>query len=78
MQLTIYLQHVYTTASSCLFALFSPRHVLTALPLTRNTTACSLRFGFGKDNTEDEIRLATKLICAVVDDLRLEAGVMQQ
>ncbi len=64
---------VASTGSACHVADFAPSHVLNALPITPKTTECSLRFGFGKDNTLDEIESAAKSIIDAVNQYRANA-----
>lgn len=63
---------VASTGAACHVADFSPSHVLTALNKPRDSVASSLRFGFGKNNTDEEIQLAVKLLVASVRSLRTE------
>ena len=63
---------VASTGAACHVADFSPSHVLTALNRSRDSVASSLRFGFGKNNTDEEIQLAVKLLVASVRSLRTE------
>ena len=63
---------VASTGAACHVADFSPSHVLTALNSPRDSVASSLRFGFGKNNTDEEIQLAVKLLVASVRSLRTE------
>jgi len=71
--LTMLPELVASTGSACHIADFAPSHVLDALPLQHKTTECSLRFGFGKDNTLDEIESAAGLIVAAVNRYRADA-----
>jgi cysteine desulfurase len=63
---------VASTGAACHVADFTPSHVLTAINKSRDSVASSLRFGFGKDNTDEEIQLAVKLLVAGVHSLRKE------
>lgn len=63
---------VASTGAACHVADFAPSHVLTALNKSRDSVASSLRFGFGKNNTDEEIQLAVKLLVASVRSLRTE------
>lgn len=63
---------VASTGAACHIADFSPSHVLTALNKSRDSVASSLRFGFGKDNTYEEIQLAAKLLVTSVHRFRRE------
>jgi cysteine desulfurase len=63
---------VASTGAACHVADFTPSHVLTALNKSRESVNSSLRFGFGKDNTDEEIQLVVKLLVASVHSLRKE------
>ena len=56
--------------SACASASVKPSHVLLAMGLTDEQAKSSVRFSFGKNNTEEEIKLATKLTVDTVRDLR--------
>ncbi len=56
--------------SACASASVKPSHVLTAMGLTEEEARSSVRFSFGKNNTEEEIRLAAKITVEVVQKLR--------
>ncbi|MDA7979504.1 MAG: cysteine desulfurase [Pirellulales bacterium] len=71
--LTMLHELVASTGSACHVADFAPSHVLEALSLSRPTVDCSLRFGFGKDNTTEEVALAADLTVAAVNRYRAEA-----
>jgi cysteine desulfurase len=64
---------VASTGSACHFADFAPSHVLTALNKTPQVTDCSLRFGFTKANTEEEIDSAAKMLVQAVNEFRANA-----
>jgi len=64
---------IASTGSACHLADFAPSHVLSALNKTPQVTECSLRFGFTKDNTEDEIDTAAKMIVEAVNEFRANA-----
>jgi cysteine desulfurase len=70
--LTMIPEIVASTGAACHVADFSPSHVLTALNKCRDAVFSSLRFGFGKDNTDEEVRIAVRLIVASVLRLRTE------
>ncbi len=61
-----------STGAACHVADFSPSHVLTALNISGDSVASSLRFGFGKDNTFQEVQIAVNLLIASVCILRSE------
>lgn len=71
--LTMLPELVASTGSACHVADFAPSHVLDALPITPKPTECSLRFGFGKDNTMDEVETATRLVIDAVEQYRSTA-----
>jgi cysteine desulfurase len=56
--------------SACASASVKPSHVLTAMGLTENAARESVRFSFGKKNTEEEIRFAAKTTVEIVQRLR--------
>jgi len=71
--LTMLPELVASTGSACHVADFAPSHVLDALPLAVKPTECSLRFGFGKDNTLHEIEKAASLVIHAVEQYRSTA-----
>ncbi len=58
------------TGSACSSAVNEPSHVLTALGLSPDLAAGSLRIGFGRFTTEAELDRAGRLIAAKVKELR--------
>ncbi len=64
---------VASTGSACHVADFAPSHVLDALPITPKPTECSLRFGFGKENTAAQIESAARSIVDAVNQYRAHA-----
>jgi cysteine desulfurase len=56
--------------SACASASVKPSHVLTAMGLTESEARSSVRFSFGKNNTEEEIRFAAKATVEIVQRLR--------
>ncbi|QEG02381.1 Cysteine desulfurase [Stieleria maiorica] len=68
--LTMLPEIVASTGSACHVSDFAPSHVLDALPVDPKPTECSLRFGFGKGNTEQETRSAADAICRAVEHFR--------
>ncbi len=71
--LTLLPDIVASTGAACHVADFAPSHVLTALRKRPDVTECSLRFGFGKDNTREEAERAADLVIDAVNRLRSEA-----
>lgn len=63
---------VASTGSACHVADFAQSNVLSALGTDLDRAHCSLRFGFGKDNTDDEVRTAVDIIADAVTRLRCE------
>jgi cysteine desulfurase len=51
----------------------SPSHVLAALGRSRAEAAASIRFGLGRDTTEEEIDTAVTTVAEAVAELRLPA-----
>ena len=60
--------------SACASASVKPSHVLTAMGLSETQAKESVRFSFGKDNTEAEILLGAKLTVETVNKLRCLSG----
>ena len=56
--------------SACASASVKPSHVLTAMGLTEGQAKSSVRFSFGKDNTDEEIEKAVSLTLEIVKKLR--------
>lgn len=65
--LTMLPEIVASTGAACHVADFTPSHVLENLNKTPDVTECSLRFGFGNGNTEEEVRRAATAICNAVE-----------
>ena len=68
--LTMLPELVASTGSACHISDFAPSHVLEALGKKPSVSECSLRFGFGKDNSINEVDIAVKLICDAVNRQR--------
>ena len=56
--------------SACASASVKPSHVLTAMGLSKAQAKESVRFSFGKNNTEEEIDAAAKATVEIVNRLR--------
>ena len=56
--------------SACASASVKPSHVLTAMGLTESQAKSSVRFSFGKENTQEEIAKAAGLVVEIVKKLR--------
>lgn len=59
-----------SAGSACASASIKPSHVLTAMGLTDKQAKESVRFSFGKNNTEEEIRLGVKAVKEIVEKIR--------
>jgi len=59
-----------SAGSACASASVKPSHVLTAMGLSEENARESVRFSFGKDNTEEEIAFAVDLMKEIVGKLR--------
>lgn len=56
--------------SACASASVKPSHVLTAMGLSEKDARSSVRFSFGRDNTEEEILYGAELAAQIVGKLR--------
>lgn len=56
--------------SACASASIKPSHVLTAMKLTEGQAKNSVRFSFGKENTEEEVHILASATKEVVERLR--------
>jgi cysteine desulfurase len=56
--------------SACASASVKPSHVLTAMGLSNEQAKESVRFSFGKNNTEEEILFAAQTTVEIVKRLR--------
>ncbi len=56
--------------SACASASVKPSHVLTAMGMNERDARESVRFSFGKNNTEEEVRQGVALAKAFIDKLR--------
>lgn len=59
-----------SSGSACSSAEIEPSHVLTALGLSKELASGSIRFGLGRDTTEEEIEYVAGRIVEVVGTLR--------
>jgi cysteine desulfurase len=59
-----------STGAACSSGATEPSHVLTAMNLTPERARASIRFSLGKQNTEEEINFAVKMIPDTVARLR--------
>ena len=59
-----------SVGSACASASVKPSHVLLAMGLTEQEARESVRFSFGKDNTEEELRFAATKTVEIVKRLR--------
>lgn len=56
--------------SACASQSIKPSHVLMAMGLSEKQTGESLRFSFGKDNTEEEVEKAVAVLKKTIDRIR--------
>ncbi len=56
--------------SACASASLKPSHVLTAMGLTEKQAKSSVRFSFGKDNTQEELLFTVKTVEEIVKKLK--------
>ena len=59
-----------STGAACSSGAIEPSHVLTAMGLSPDRARASIRFSFGKQNTDADVDFALELIPAVVARLR--------
>jgi cysteine desulfurase len=59
-----------STGAACSSGAIEPSHVLTAMGLPPEIARASLRFSFGKQNTEDDVQFALDLVPQTVSRLR--------
>ena len=59
-----------SAGSACSSASIKPSHVLTAMGLTEEEVRSSIRFSFGKNNTEAEVMAAAEAVREMVVRLR--------
>jgi cysteine desulfurase len=58
-----------STGSACMTAHVEPSHVIVALGYGEERAYCSLRFGLGRSNTEDEVDFVTGCLASAVGRL---------
>lgn len=68
--LTMLPEVVASTGSACHVADFAPSHVLASLKKVPDIAECSLRFGFGKDNTEKDAVDVAAMVHGAVECFR--------
>jgi cysteine desulfurase len=59
-----------SSGAACATASAEPSHVLRAIGLTDDQARASLRFGFHRFNTDQEVTLVVSMVCASVERLR--------
>ena len=59
-----------SSGAACATASAEPSHVLKALGLSDDQARASLRFGFHRFNTDQDVRLVVSMVCASVERLR--------
>ena len=59
-----------SSGSACTSASPEPSHVLLGLGLSETAAQCSIRFGFGRSNTEEEVEYAIGRVTETVTGLR--------
>jgi len=59
-----------SSGAACATASAEPSHVLKALGLSDDQARASLRFGFHRFNTDQEVKLVVSMVCASVERLR--------
>ncbi len=57
-----------STGSACTSAIFEPSHVLKAMSLSDDDAMASIRFSFGKYNTESEVHSTLDIIHKLLDE----------
>lgn len=55
-----------STNAACSSGVIQPSHVLLALGLTENEAESTIRVGFGRFNTRQEVEAAAKLLCGAI------------
>lgn len=59
-----------SAGSACTTAIVAPSHVLTAMGIDEKKAHSAVRFGLGRFNTEDEIKMAIKSVILAVNKLK--------
>lgn len=63
-----------STGAACRWGTDLPSHVLLAMNLPADIVEGALRFGLGRETTDDDIDLAVELIAAAAEETRLAMG----
>jgi cysteine desulfurase len=63
-------QVAISSGAACATAIAEPSHVLKALGLSDDQARASLRFGFHRFNTDQDVGLVVSMVCASVERLR--------
>jgi cysteine desulfurase len=56
--------------SACASASLKPSHVLTAMGLSEKEAKSSVRFSFGKDNTQEEMEIVVKTVEKIIKKIK--------
>jgi cysteine desulfurase len=59
-----------SAGAACTTTVVEPSHVIMALGYSEERAYCSIRFGLGRHNTEDEVRYAGEVIVDAVNKLK--------
>ncbi len=59
-----------STGSACSSGSLEPSHVLTAMGIPQEKVHGSLRFSFGRGNTEDDVNYVAKILPPIVKKIR--------
>ena len=61
-----------SSGAACSSTNREPSHVLTAIGVPEKLARASVRFGLGKNTTEDDVHRAVEILTAMVRDLQSE------